>query len=178
MVFNGITLLAITRCDWNLNAVRVARDHATLLATGWVRAGSTAARVLAPLAFTCPHLVREGTSGQPPNVADVRDFGPANDPKVWWCRPWVRALASLPGASMPLRRQYIHEVDERPDLHAVVEAVYRVGGGEAVAGLGRDVLTPRCWRAVNSGATLLDRCLLPVNHAGRRCVGQRGTIGE
>lgn len=174
----------ISRCDWNLNRVRVDRAMRRLRDEGWIRADSVAARILKPLQESHPHLVRYDVTGSVHPWARDCNMGPKNDPKIWWTKPWARALADMADLPGLMRRQYIIELDEEPDLQTVVEATYRIGGTMAVAGLGKAVFGERCSGALSLPAETVpqrgemrayERCRYRKDHTGKH-LGMRGSV--
>jgi hypothetical protein len=143
-----------------------------------------AARVISTL--NDPELATYGPTGQTHLWVSSGSLLPENWPRVWWTRPWVRALAEVDSWPMVQRRQIIREVKDAPqEVRDTIEAVYRLGGPKAAAELGPEVVRPRCLAAVpvvthlakTSRATKpkqMDVCVLHRDHPpGHR--GLRGT---
>lgn len=156
----------VTRCEWNLNTVRVARIPVKLKRDGWVRA-EQAARVLSPLGPTHPHLVRKFASGDAHTKVLKAALDPQWDIAVWWCRPWVKAIALINRWSMKRRQQIVKELDLHQDLKGVIEATYLVGGLPAVLDLDGSVIPLKC-----SHVTEAERCVYSRGHAGPH-IGER-----
>jgi len=173
----------VTRCDWNLHAFRVTRAAEKLKAAGWVRAEATAARVISPM--NDPEVAYFGPTGQTHLWVSYDSLLPEHWPRVWWTRPWVRALAEIEAWPMALRRQVIREAKEASqEVRDTIEAVYRIGGPKAAAELGQEAVLPRCGEAVppnvhyaKTGRAMRakdrDHCVLHRGHEG----GHRGLRG-
>lgn len=170
---------AVTRCEWNLFAARVEGEVARLKRDGWVRADSVAARTISTLADE--ELAIYGPTGNVSLWVSASAMDPKNWPRVWWVRPWVRALGEMP-VPMVLRRQLIREAKLASQaVRDAIEATYRIGGAHALAEMGVDVIKERCPaayggpRVVSRGTTKPhDQCLLPAGHEGGH-KGLRGT---
>jgi len=150
----------VTRCDWNLNVYRAALAPKKLEAAGWVRAGS--------VGRVASHLVKTGGSREPLAVYSgtgdttahigAQWMGPEHYAKVWWVRRWVLPLISVSRWPMRMRVAITVELSGRPELHPMIEAVYRFGGEDAVAALEGNAFPKRC--------RVDGVCLLALGHSG------------